>query len=53
MALSAIPPIPRDQLERIQPIVDEVLTKLHALLDRLPPNTDSALVFELDAEDRQ
>jgi hypothetical protein len=45
--------IPSEQLQRIQPIVDDVLKKLRLLLDRLPPNTDSALVFELDSEDRR
>ena len=53
MALNAIPPIPPDQLERIQPLVSELLMKLHALLDRLPPTTESALSFALEAEDRQ
>lgn len=44
--------IPEEQIQRIQPIVDELLSTLHGLLDRLPPNTDSALVFELDREER-
>lgn len=46
-------PIPDDQLERIQPIVDALLAKLRTLAERLPANTESALVFELDAEDRR
>jgi hypothetical protein len=44
-------PIPDEQLKRIQPGVDDLLTQLRALVDRMPPNTDSALVFELDGED--
>jgi hypothetical protein len=39
-------PIPDEQLELIQPLLDDLLTKLHTLLERLPSNTDSALVFE-------
>jgi hypothetical protein len=46
-------PIPDDQLERIQPTVDELLIKLRALYDRMPANTESALVFEPGPEDRQ
>ena len=46
------PPIPSDQLDRIQPIVDDLLTKVRFLMERLPPGTESALVFELEAEDR-
>jgi len=54
MARPAIPlAIPDDQLELIQPIVDSLLTKLHALLERLPSNTDSALVFQPGPEDRE
>ena len=47
------PPIPDEQLKRIQPSVDDLLTQLRALIDRMPPNTESALVFELDAEERE
>jgi len=45
--------IPDEQLERIQPLVDDLLKKLHALLERLPPTTDSALVFQPGPEDRE
>ncbi|MGA2599470.1 MAG: hypothetical protein ABSH09_21050 [Bryobacteraceae bacterium] len=44
--------IPDDQLERVQPTVDTLLAKLRALMERLPPTTDSALEFRLTPEDR-
>jgi hypothetical protein len=44
--------IPDDQLERIRPNVDALLAKLHALMERLPATTDSALEFSLAPEDR-
>jgi hypothetical protein len=44
--------IPDEQLERIQPVVTDLLAKLHAILERLPPNTDSALIFEPCPESR-
>jgi hypothetical protein len=47
------PPVPDEQLKRIQPGVDDLLAKLRALADRLPPNTDSALVFQLDPEESE
>jgi hypothetical protein len=46
------PAMPTEQLERIQAIVDDLLAKLRALGERLPPNTESALIFQLPAEDR-
>jgi len=49
----ARPPLSDESLNRIRPIVDELLTTLDSLLERLPPNTDSALVFELGPEDRE
>jgi hypothetical protein len=45
--------IPQEQLERIQPTVDGLLSALDTLLRRLPPNTDSALVFQLNTEARE
>jgi hypothetical protein len=50
MARSAIPD---KQLELIQPVLDDLLTALHGLLERLPSNTESALVFELGPECRE
>jgi len=49
----ARPALPDEYLERIQPIVENLLTTLDTLLERLPPNTDSALIFELRPEDRE
>jgi hypothetical protein len=46
------PAIPDDQLERIRPSVDALLARLRALMERLPPTTDSALEFRLTPEDR-
>jgi hypothetical protein len=46
------PPIPDDQLKRIQPGVDDLVAQLRALADGMPSNPESALVFELDSEDR-
>ena len=46
MARTAMPPIPDDQLDRVRPIVDDLLVKLRAVMERLPSNTDSALVFD-------
>jgi hypothetical protein len=47
------PAIPNEQLDRIQPIVDDLVTKLRTLVERLPSKTDSALVFELRHEDHE
>jgi hypothetical protein len=44
------PDIPPDQLERIQAIVDPLLADLRRLTKDLPPRSDLALVYELDAE---
>ncbi len=46
-------PVPEEQVRRIQPVVDDVLERLHALVERLPSNTESALIFELEREDRE
>jgi hypothetical protein len=45
--------IPDQQLERIQPMVDDLLSKLRTLTERLPAKTDPAVVFELSREDRE
>ena len=42
--------IPKDQLEKIEPIVDSLLTELRRRTEHLPPDADSALVYELQAE---
>jgi len=41
------PDIPPDQLERIRPILELLLARLRSYLDRLPPQSDSALVYPL------
>ena len=46
------PDIPQDQLERIQPIVDQLLADLGRLAEKLPPQSDSALVYPVENEDR-
>jgi hypothetical protein len=48
---SKIPPeIPKDQLERIEPIVDSLLAELRLRTRTLPCQTASALVYELETE---
>jgi len=42
--------IPKDQLEKIEPIVDSLLAELRRRTDDLPPGADSALVYRLEAE---
>ena len=44
------PNIPKDQLERIEPIVDAVLAELRQRTRDLGPEADSALVYQLEAE---
>ena len=44
-------PIPDEQLKRIQPGVDDLLTQLRALVDRMPSYTDSSLVFKPGTEE--
>jgi len=41
------PDIPKDQLERIEPIVDSVLAALRRRTQSLSPQTGSALVYQL------
>jgi len=47
------PPIPDEQLDRLQPMVDDLLAKLRTLVERLPSKIDSALVFQLSHEDHE
>ena len=44
------PEIPKDQLERIEPIVDAVLAELRLRTRELPPDAGSALEYRLEAE---
>ena len=38
-------PIPEDQLARVRPIVDELLTTIRALTTQLPDESDSAVDY--------
>ena len=42
--------IPKDQLERIEPLVDSLLAGLRRRTGTLPCETASALVYELETE---
>jgi hypothetical protein len=42
--------IPKEQLERIEPIVDSLLAELRRRTRTLPCQTASALVYELETE---
>jgi hypothetical protein len=42
--------IPKDQLERIEPIVDSLLDELRRRTRTLPSETASALVYELETQ---
>ena len=44
------PNIPKDQLERIEPIVDAVLDELRRRTRDLPAEAESALLYHLEAE---
>ncbi len=44
------PDIPKDQLERIEPIVDALLADLRRRTLSLPPEAEPALTYELQAE---
>jgi len=46
------PDIPHEQLERIQPLVDQLLAQVRRQALSLPPDADSALVYELKPEDQ-
>jgi len=39
------PDIPPDQLDRIRPILEPLLARLRNYLDKLPPQSDSALIY--------
>jgi hypothetical protein len=43
-------PIPEDQLARIRPVVDELLTKIRALTAQLPDESDSAVDYSPTGE---
>jgi len=45
------PDIPPEQLERIQPLVDQLLTQLRRQARTLPLDAESALIYELKPED--
>ena len=53
MKRMAPPDIPDEQLQRLQPMVDDLLKKLHSVMDRLPPTTDSSLIFEPGPDGRE
>jgi hypothetical protein len=42
--------LPKDQIERVQKILDQVLTYLHSHSRNLPPEADLALTYELHSE---
>jgi hypothetical protein len=42
--------LPEDQIERVQKILDQVLTYLRSQSRNLPPETDLALTYELHSE---
>ena len=44
------PEIPKEQLERIDPIVDSLLAELRQRTRTLPCQSASALVYELETE---
>ncbi len=50
MRSDSSPAIPREQLERIEPIVDSLLAELRQRTRTLPCQTASALVYELETE---
>lgn len=50
MKSDILPEIPKDQLERIEPIVDSLLADLRRRTRTLPCETASALVYELETE---
>ena len=47
------PDIPTEQLERIQPIVEPLLRDLRRRTQDLSPQSDSALVYAVEAETGQ
>jgi len=42
--------LPKDQVERVQQILDQVLTYLRSQSRNLPPEADLALTYELHSE---
>ena len=44
------PDLPKDQLERVQRILDQVLTYLRSQSRNLPPDADMALTYDLQPE---
>ena len=47
------PDIPAAQLETIRPILEPLLARLRAQAEKLPPQTDSALVYPLAADEHE
>ncbi|HTR39436.1 MAG TPA: hypothetical protein VMH80_26365 [Bryobacteraceae bacterium] len=46
------PDIPPEQLERIQPLVDQLLTLLRRQALTLAPDADSALIYKPEPEEQ-
>ena len=44
------PDLPQDQIERVQRILNQVLTYLRSQSRHLPPEADLALTYDLQAE---
>ena len=53
LRLDLPPDLPADQLERVQRILDQVLTYLRSQSRNLPPEADLALTYDLRAEDER
>jgi len=44
------PDLPKDQIERVQKILEQVLTYLRSQSCKLPPEADLALTYDLQPE---
>jgi hypothetical protein len=44
------PDLPKDQIERVQKILNQVLTYLRSRTHNLPPEADLALIYDLQPE---
>ena len=41
-----LPPTPEEQLAKILPVFEAIKHKFREIADRIPPETDSAVVFQ-------
>jgi hypothetical protein len=47
------PEIPAEQIEAIRPVLEPLLARLRTQVEQLPPQSDSALVYSVVADEHE